>query len=87
MNQLENAAGELVWQGQIDVAGEEEQRVRTAIPIAQTIGALEPGLYAQDYMRMHRDTGRDRLQRRNGTARSSESDRSETPLQRPPKHP
>lgn len=46
MDQLADQDGELVWQGELDIEGEQEQRVRTAIPIAETIGTLEPGIYA-----------------------------------------
>jgi alpha-2-macroglobulin len=46
MEQLGDQDGELVWQGELDIEGEQEQRVRTAIPIAETIGTLEPGIYA-----------------------------------------
>lgn len=46
MGQLGDQDGELVWQGELDIQGESEQRVRTAIPISETIGTLEPGIYA-----------------------------------------
>ncbi|MBT6512351.1 MAG: alpha-2-macroglobulin family protein, partial [Rhodospirillaceae bacterium] len=46
MGQLADQNGELVWQGEVDITNEPEQRIRTAIPVAETIGSLEPGIYA-----------------------------------------
>jgi uncharacterized protein YfaS (alpha-2-macroglobulin family) len=46
LEQLADRTGELVWQGELDIKGAPEERVRTAIPIAETIGELKPGIYA-----------------------------------------
>ena len=46
LDDLAENSGELVWQGEMAVENVANQAVRTAIPIAATIGALEPGVYA-----------------------------------------
>jgi uncharacterized protein YfaS (alpha-2-macroglobulin family) len=43
---LADYSGELVWQGTMAVENVANRTVRTAIPIAETIGTLEPGVYA-----------------------------------------
>ena len=46
LDDLADNSGELVWQGTMAVENVANQTVRTAIPIAETIGTLEPGVYA-----------------------------------------
>ncbi len=46
LDDLTENSGELVWQGTMAVENAKNQTVRTAIPIARTIGTLEPGVYA-----------------------------------------
>lgn len=46
LDDLADNSGELVWQGEMAIDNIANRTVRTAIPIAQTIGALEPGIYA-----------------------------------------
>jgi len=46
LDDLADNSGELVWQGEMAVENTPNRSVRTAIPIAQTIGSLEPGIYA-----------------------------------------
>ncbi|MDA1071706.1 MAG: alpha-2-macroglobulin, partial [Proteobacteria bacterium] len=46
LDDLADNSGELVWQGQMTVDNVANQSVRTAIPIGETIGTLEPGIYA-----------------------------------------
>lgn len=45
LDDLENESGELLWSGEMDIAGTMNQDVRTAIPLNEVIGTLEPGLY------------------------------------------
>ena len=45
LDDLENERGELLWQGEMDIALTMNQEVRTAIPLNDVVGALEPGVY------------------------------------------
>ena len=46
LDDLADNAGELVWQGTMAVENVANRTVRTAIPISETIGTLQPGVYA-----------------------------------------
>ena len=46
MEYLADETGELVWRGTMAIDAEPNRTARTAIPIAETIGTLEPGIYA-----------------------------------------
>jgi len=46
MEDLADSSGELVWQGTMAIDAVANRTVRTAIPIDETIGTLEPGIYA-----------------------------------------
>ena len=45
LEDLENERGELLWQGEMDIAGERNRDIRTAIPLDETMGELRPGVY------------------------------------------
>ena len=45
LDDLENERGELLWQGEMEIAGARNREVRTAIPLDETLGSLEPGVY------------------------------------------
>ena len=45
LDDLENERGELLWQGEMDIDGDRNREIRTAIPLDETIGTLEPGVY------------------------------------------
>ena len=45
LEDLENERGEILWQGEMEIDGERNREIRTAIPLDETIGSLLPGVY------------------------------------------